>query len=125
MDLYSSLPLKVYSVGDFVQYAQHLQETQGFDASNRFLLTGEVSNKHQAVVDPIRNVLDEGVEVAGRRDYDSVVALTEDIRLESSISVYPVPKPAEVLSTSVHLTYEIQRGDVSGMILTLIMHAAH
>jgi hypothetical protein len=120
MDLYSSLPLQVYSVGDFVQTAEDIWETDGYAAFNRFVLTGEVHNNHQAVIDPVRNVLEEDAVVWGNHDYDSLIGLCDDIVVDSSISVYPVPKPAEVLSTSVHLTYRIQRGDVSGMILTLI-----
>jgi hypothetical protein len=116
MDLYSTLPVHVYSVGDFVRAADDLWETGGHIVFNSFMLTGELSKKHQAVIDPVRNVLQEGVDLEGARDYDSMIGLCEDIAVTSSISVYPIPNPAEVLNTSVHLTYQIKRGDVSGII---------
>jgi excinuclease UvrABC helicase subunit UvrB len=77
------------------------------------MLTGELHDEHQAVVDPIRNVLQEDVEVTELRDYDSMIGYTDEIIVSSTISVYPVPNPAEVLSSSVHMNRPVTRGNVS------------
>jgi hypothetical protein len=121
MDLYSSLPHKAYSLGDFVRKAEGLASDEGADqiVFDRFLLTGEFKDEHQAVVDPIRNIVPDDHDVKGLRDYDSVVSFTTEIVVDSTISIYPIPNPAEVLSTSVHIQYPITRGDVRRIILTL------
>jgi hypothetical protein len=110
--LYSSLPTKSYSLHEFVAYASALKDGNA-DAFRRFILTGEVENDHQAVLDPIRNVLEDDHPIALARDYDSMITFQSNIVVDCPISVYPVPNPAEVLSTSVHLKYPIIQGDVS------------
>jgi hypothetical protein len=82
------------------------------------MLTGEFKDEHQAAVDPIRNIVKDDHNIKALRDYDSVVSFTTEIVVNSTISIYPVPNPAEVLSTSVHIHYPITRGDVRGIILT-------
>lgn len=119
MDLYSSLRQKVYSLDDFVKQAE-LVANEGDDhtAFDRFMLTGEFKDEHQATVDPIRNIIKDDHNIKALRDYDSMVSFTTEIVVDSTISIYPVPNPAQVLSTSVHIHYPITRGDVRGIILT-------
>ena len=119
MDLYHSLPLEVYALPEYVRQAQALSDKEGdIEAFIRFMLTGEL-NEHQAVVDPIRNILPQDVGVTALRDYDSLIGYTDNIIVRSTISVYPVPSPAEVLSHSVHLKRPITRDNVSGSIRAL------
>jgi hypothetical protein len=112
--LYSSLPQKVYTLEQFVRQAKALaaQDHQKH-AFIRFLVTGEYFEQHQAVVDPIRNVLENGQHVDVARDYDSVIGIADRIVVTSSIAIYPIPKPVEALSTSIHIRYAIQKDNVS------------
>lgn len=110
--LYSSLPSQSYTVKEFVRKAKTLEREDGH-AFLRFVLTGE-ADEHQAVLDPIRNTLGRDHDVVATRDYDSVIGITKDIVVKSSISVYPVPNPAEVLTTSIHIKYPMKTGRVSG-----------
>jgi hypothetical protein len=115
-NLFSSLPTKTYTLREFATCAKSLQSEDDSPAFLRFVLTGEVAGEHQAVLDPIRNVLEENHPIDAVRDYDSVIAITDDIIVSCAISAYPVSNPTEVLTTSVHLTYPITRGDVSAII---------
>jgi hypothetical protein len=109
--LYSQLPAQSYSLHEFVARASALKD-ENADAFRRFILTGEVENDHQAVLDPTRNVLEPDHCISVARDIDSLVSFQQGIVVDCPISIYPVPNPAEVLSTSVHLRYPITRGDV-------------
>jgi hypothetical protein len=98
--LYSTLPITSYSLRDFVRFAKTLEHTDN-SAFNRLLLTGETED-HQVSIDPIRNVMQPNHPVTISRDYDSIIGVTDEIIVQSSISVYPIPNPAEVLSSSIH-----------------------
>jgi hypothetical protein len=111
-ELYSSLPPESYSLNDYIRLAKSL-EREDNSAFLRFVLTGESPEGHQVVVDPIRNLLDERHPVRTTRDYDSVIGLTTDIVVDCMISVYPIPNPAQVLTTSIHIKYPIVNGNVS------------
>lgn len=112
--LYSSLPQRVYTLKQFVRQAKALtiHEHQKH-AFIRFLITGEYFDQHQAVVDPIRNILENDQHVDVARDYDSVIGIADRIVVTSSIAIYPIPKPVEALSTSIHIKYPIEKGNVS------------
>lgn len=110
--LYSSLPHRTYTLRAFNNEARELERKNDLDGLLQFILTGEVDG-NQAVLDPIRNALEEGHPVHSTRDYDSVLTTQESIIVTCSICVYPVPNPADDLTTSVHLTYPITNGDVS------------
>jgi hypothetical protein len=110
--LYSSLPTWSYSLHEFVAYASTLKD-ENPDAFRRFILTGEVENNHQAVLDPTCNVLQDDHAIALAHDYDSMITFQSNIVVDCPISVYPVPNPAEALTTSIHLKYPIIQGDVS------------
>ena len=120
MELYSSLPHEMYSLGEFATQAEDLAK-EGDDqiAFKRFMLTGEFKDEHQAVVNPMRNIVPDDHNLKGLHDYDSMFLILPKIIVNSTISIYPVPNPAEVLSTSVHIQYPITRGDVRRIILAL------
>ena len=94
-----------------MKYAKTLYDTDIHEFL-RFVLSGEVASEHQAVIDPFHNILKPGFYVDSMHDYDSVIGITEDIVVLSGISVYPIPNPSEVLTTSIHLTYGITNGNV-------------
>lgn len=104
-----SLPVKTCSLRDYTRLAKRLDELDPLEFQ-RFILTGvDVHGKAQVFVDPALNRIgsdsDDTLSVA--RDYDSVIGISNDILVQNAISVYPVPNPAEVLSTSIHLNYPV------------------
>lgn len=101
---YSSFPVRTCSVREFTHIAKGLEELDS-RAFQEFILTGSnVQDKTQVFVDPTLNALAEDDPLVVARDYDSIIGIADDILVESAISIYPVPNPAEVLSTSIHLT---------------------
>jgi hypothetical protein len=109
--LYSLLPTQSYSLKEFIERAKALYSDEVFEFLT-FILTGEDRRNHQAILDPFRNVLPPGDLVDSMRDYDSVIGITEHIVVRSAISVYPIPNPVEVLTTSIHLKYGVKTGNV-------------
>jgi hypothetical protein len=118
MSLYSVLPPRTYTLHEFSLRAEALK-SEDTDSFHQFILTGQVNNSdepandHQAVLDPIRNILDDNHCISISRDYDSMLTLQHNIIVNSPISIYPVPNPAEVMTTSIHLKYPVTKGDVS------------
>jgi hypothetical protein len=109
--LYSTLPPQSYTLKQFVRHAKHL-ENEDNDNFVWFLLTGEADD-HQAILDPNRNTLPEDHDIIHSRDYDTVIGITQNIEVNGSISVYPVPNPVEALTTSIHIKYPITHANVS------------
>ena len=103
-----------------METARHLEEREAATELVRFTLTGEVPGNsedddvhpHQATIDPVRNVIRPEHGISAFRDYDSVIGITSTIVVRTSISVYPIPDPKEVLSTSIHFKYPLRRGEV-------------
>ncbi|KAF8525885.1 hypothetical protein BU17DRAFT_83390 [Hysterangium stoloniferum] len=78
----------------------------------KFILTGEDTMSGElAVVDPIGNPLTLDHGIIANCDYDSLIGITQNIIVQSSITVYPVSNPMESLSTSIHLKYLIPDGN--------------
>lgn len=116
--LYSSLPPKSYSIHDFVRCAKTLEDDDN-STFLPFILTGEGPDSHQVILDPTRNLVEPAHPLVASRDYDSVIAITKEIVVDTMISVYPVPNPAQRLTTSIHIKYPITNGEVSVSILLL------
>lgn len=107
---------QTYTLNEFVLRAEALK-AEDEDAFYQFILTGQVNGEpgHQAVLDPIRNILDDDHSISIARDYDSLLTFQSDIIVNCPISIYPIPNPVEVLTTSIHLQYPILKGDVSSV----------
>jgi hypothetical protein len=112
--LYSVLPPQTYTLEEFVLRAEALK-TEDQNVFHQFILTGQFNGKnaHQAVLDPIRNVLEDNHFISIARDYDSLLTFQSHIVVDCPISIYPIPNPVEVLTTSIHLQYPVVKGDVS------------
>ncbi|KAJ3846194.1 hypothetical protein EV368DRAFT_89416 [Lentinula lateritia] len=82
------------------------------DAYLLFLLTGQnILEEHQAIVDARRNTLNDDHSIGASRDYSSLIGITDEILVNAVILVYPVPNPAEVLLTSIHVKIRLPSGD--------------
>jgi hypothetical protein len=107
----------MYSLRNFNHEATRLNDLDDKTGLLRFVLTGQVLDEnslHQAVIDPLReHSIQEDQEIIVSRDYDSILGVTSNIVVESDISVYPVSNPVDSLTTSIHLKYGIEGGDVS------------
>jgi len=82
----------------------------------RFALTGgnydpDGINTHQAVIDPIQNILDDNHLVDVVRDYDSLLGLTRHIAFNSAITVYPAAKFEDTLSKNIHIKVNLVGDD--------------
>jgi hypothetical protein len=71
----------------------------------QFVLSG-LDHGERFYVDALRNALpaDEPIQVT--RDYDSLLAISEQIEVENYITVYPVAKKEDTLTANVHLQHK-------------------
>lgn len=81
-----------------------------------FVLTGRNNvDEHQAIVD-----VNLGSEPNERlvifRDYDSLIGICPDIRVQRAVNIYPVSNPTFALTTSIHLGHFINVGGVSAFL---------
>ena len=79
----------------------------------RFVLTGLDTDDRQASIDPVFNRVTPGDSLDMMRDYDSVLGFSSQIRVNSSITVFPIAKPEDTLSRSIHIRYEFSPANVS------------
>lgn len=126
-DLYSTLPPKAYSIADFNRKASQiyrLSKTNGGAAPTdeqilasehliNFVLTGRNdADNHQAIIDVTLDA-----EVQDRlyltRDYDSLIGICEEIRVQRAVNIFPVSNPRHSLTTSIHLTHKVRIRGVS------------
>jgi hypothetical protein len=108
-----ALPTETFSVGSFCQTARELLESPEPDdtaAFVRFTLTG-IYNDHQTVIDPILNRVrsTETSSLQLRRDYDSILGISENICVRSNdVTIYPIPKHDDSLKKNVHLEFDFR-----------------
>ena len=125
-NLYSTLPRRVYTLSEFNRAArqlfqlieEHPDSPERWVAARRFVnftLTGQHQPRgHQAVVDPTRGTsVGWEDDIFTTRDFDSLLGIAKEILVDSNIFVYPVSNSSDTLSTSIHLKYAIERGNVS------------
>ncbi|KAJ8454013.1 hypothetical protein ONZ45_g19471 [Pleurotus djamor] len=97
--------MATYSLDDFVTEAASLQKNHD-DAAEfiKFVING-ISGDEEITVNPLLHPLapDEGID--GGRDYDSLLGIDTNIQVTSSISLYPVSKISDTLSSDIHLKY--------------------
>lgn len=119
--LYCTLPTQSYSLAQFVQAARALYDDDPV-AFRLFVLTGEAPGMEtQAYVDATLNALQIDHPVQMVRDFDSLIGITKNIAVDCMISVYPIPNPSEVLSTSIHLNYPIVSQDVRNLLMSSLL----
>jgi hypothetical protein len=117
-DLYSTLPTKIYTLEEFVATAHEIQNVNE-DAFIDFAITGRnmvAQPSHQVVIDPLRGAgLRQSDNILVFEDFDSVLGIDDRIVVDTDIAVYPVSNPADSLSTSIHMTFPILKGNVSSL----------
>ncbi|KIK51762.1 hypothetical protein GYMLUDRAFT_64661 [Collybiopsis luxurians FD-317 M1] len=103
-----ALPLQTYSLEDYIRTAKSLERRDTI-LFLQFVLTGKnFRDQCQAFLDPMLNRVDEELPLTVARDFDSLIGIADRILVDSAISVYPAPNPAEVLSSSIHLKYRVR-----------------
>ncbi|KAJ8487932.1 hypothetical protein ONZ45_g14144 [Pleurotus djamor] len=111
--------MATYSLDDFVTEAASLQKNHD-DAAEfiKFVING-ISGDEEITVNPLLHPLapDEGID--GGRDYDSLLGIDTNIQVTSSISLYPVSKISDTLSSDIHLKYNFT---VAGGLMGLAVH---
>lgn len=103
-----------YSLAEFNESAQDLLEPDKNPKFTRFVLTGEADD-HQAVIDPNRNALPpaDDLEISLERDYDSVLGISNHIRVKTPISISVYPDPTKFLCSSMHIRHQLDPTNVS------------
>lgn len=99
------------SLDDFAEVCQKLMALDHNDFV-KFAVCGQYDNQ-QVVVDPVLNRMDENEGVALKRDVDSIVGICKDIVVDDAITVYPIGKHEDNLSTDVHLRHTFTNSKVS------------
>lgn len=92
------------SLAGFCRRAIDLLRNNNDEKFVRFVLGG-IDDGRQVVIDPILNTVGEHDQLRVRRDYDSLLGIDKNIRVRSSMIVYPVAKRENTLSANLHLTY--------------------
>ena len=108
------LPTETFSVGRFCSTAADLLQSDDAAPFVRFVLNGQY-NGYQAVLDPILDRVrpSETPTLQLRRDYDSVLGISDNICVRSNeIYVYPLPRFEESLTKDVHIKYEFDNNSV-------------
>lgn len=82
-----NLPHLPISVEDLRQRAQELRDQDDAEFV-KFVLTSKYGGR-QAVIDPILDSVSDDQEIRLTRDYDSVLGMCPDIRVEGSLTVTP------------------------------------
>ena len=119
MSAYDTFPLQSMSLADSNQLCKRLNDNLQEEELIHFALSGifKPNNEdgeiqcYQAVIDPIRNEVDQDHPLEIMRDYDSVLGLDFEILVQGPLSVYPVPADSTTLTTSVHIDYEFGSDD--------------
>lgn len=87
---------------------QHNSPNPDFLAA-RFGLTGQLPNGPTTHIDALRGRLNEQTpSPLIRRDFDSVIGLTDDIPITNDLQYYPSPAPSRSLNKSIHIQFEFQ-----------------
>jgi hypothetical protein len=77
-----------------------------------------VEEGYQAMIDPIRNMLEDNHDLEVYRDYDSVLGLDFEIAVVGTpVTIFPVAMDSATLTTSVHISYDLE--SASGVSLDL------
>ena len=102
--MYNDLPEQKYLISEFNERAGHLfHRTPDRRDFIRFVLTGEVPDNHQAVVNPLLNHLEPGHPISISRDYDSIIGITEDIVVDCAVNIYPIGHPSDAITSHINL----------------------
>lgn len=108
----ANLPTVNHTVLSFCKDAKAL-EAESHANFVRFVLAGEKDDGTRVVVDPILNAVPNNEAFNVQRDYDSVLGIHKDILVDSHLSVSPIGKANETLSTDVHIKYHFESSKVS------------
>ena len=102
------------SLLDFCQRSKALLQYDQTDFV-RFVLTGQDVDGTQICIDPIRNRLTEGQYGRMRctRDYDSLLGIDKDILVDKALTLFPLAKRDDTLSSNIHIQYDFDTASVS------------
>ena len=96
-----------FSLADFYRRAKVLfKEDQA--AFVKFVLSG-FDGDERFYVDALRHSLPDDEPIQVTRDYDSLLAISDQIEVENYITVYPVAKKEDTLTANVHLQHQFTR----------------
>lgn len=100
-----------YSLSQFCETAKRLMESDDPASFVHFVLCGRYQG-HQVFVDAFQNTLHEGYKLKGLRDFDSLLGISEDIPVRTSLTLFPLARKEDTLHTNIHLNYSF---DISGV----------
>jgi hypothetical protein len=70
-------------------------------------------NGSQIAVDAILDRMDDREQFEGSRDYDSLLGISEHIRIRGPLTVYPIAKHDDTLKTDLHIKHTFHCRQVS------------
>ncbi|PPQ74580.1 hypothetical protein CVT25_004848 [Psilocybe cyanescens] len=95
-----------YGLRAFCHKGKILLSEQKYKEFVRFMLCGiDPTNETQVIVDAFQNGIDDDKQLEVMRDYDSLLGIDPNIKVLSSIDVFPLARHADTLTSSVHLSY--------------------
>jgi len=79
----------------------------------RFVLTGKDTDGSQLFIDPILNRITPEASLNFIRDYNSLLGFSSQVRITTSLTVYPVPKNQDTLCHTIHIKHRFSTANVS------------
>jgi len=77
----------------------------------KFVLCGFDDNE-RFYVDALQNCMPADEPILVTRDYDSLLAISDQIEVDNYITVYPIAKKEDTLTANVHLDHKFTRPGV-------------
>ncbi|KAF8868356.1 hypothetical protein CPB84DRAFT_1857950 [Gymnopilus junonius] len=99
------------SVAQFCIHAKSILDAKDNAGFVKFVLMG-IHHTQQAIVDPILDHMTKYEGLSIMCDYDSLLGIDRDIRVQSNLTVYPLAKREDTLQTNIHLKYTFESPDI-------------
>jgi len=104
------IPHQGYTIFSFCDTAKRLL-AEDQDAFVCFVLCGNYDG-HQVVVDPLVDQVDREDTITICRDFDSLLAVVENLKISSDLALFPVAKKEDTLTKDVHFTHQFMSSRV-------------
>jgi len=114
MDAANQAPLYSMSIETFCRTAKYLLSQQDQVAFVHFCLNGMYKDG-QVYLDANENAISDKVAIGLSRDYDSLLGIDSEIVVQRELTMYPVSRKEDTLSTNIHLIYHFECATVSSL----------
>ncbi|KAF8876431.1 hypothetical protein CPB84DRAFT_1852952 [Gymnopilus junonius] len=98
-------------LSQFCIHAKSILDAKDNAGFIKFILTG-IHHAQQAIVNPILDHMTKYEGLSIMHDYDLLLGIDRDIRVQSDLTVYLLAKREDTLQTNIHLKYTFESPDI-------------